>query len=250
MKKMIVILILLVSNSVFPQAYDEITSSNPTNLYDRYSLPGVYSSDYRMQYRLNNEYSEYEYPYFFYPFNFKKDRDESYLHAPLKNNYSDRYQCASTITAYQPEFNMLKRFFCPGKFNYKQLLHPKGVCDGNEVYCPGVFGNIAGGKGGGQEPNNDVVFWGERQGFTKPIFIDEFNFYIASNKDFRFLIAIPKDISIDKFKKFPDANILYLGAIYDEKVYENVPLYGILSPYYIIDYVVLYDKRYCKYNVQ
>lgn len=194
-----------------------------------------------------------------YPFNCLKDL--SYYEQQHRMQYPeldsqmdykpDKYIEGCKITVKDPEFSTLKRLINPLDFEYTKIETSIDETKPDKEYSF-LYSKITG---------DGSLIKPERQGFNNGIKLKDFTFYIVENKEeYRFLIAIPNNIKIKSFKTYKDVQILFLGTIYDDKRYHGnvVQLVSPLStytvndfptPFYVIDYVVVYDKRYCTYEV-
>lgn len=162
-----------------------------------------------------------------------------------------RYIEGCKVTVDDEKFDTLKRLLNPLDFEYTKIETARDESDEDKIYSF-LYTQISG-HGSQIKP--------ERQGFKNGITLKQFTFYIAENIDgYRFLIAIPINIKIKAFKTYKDVQILFLGTIYDDKRYhgnsvklispfDTYTVEDYPTPFYVIDYVVLYDKRYCKYEI-
>lgn len=231
-------------------------------LWDRYKIP----HDLSMKGNINlNEqgkhiqtplttrekyYDSLEYPRFEYPFMREKYKDVrvlgGYRYSPMNDYKNERYWGYSSITIYQPEFQMLKRYYSPRKFIYTLIPTPPSNPDSGASYSgsklfwyeysieQAITGSCQ------QEP---PITPGYPQGFYEGLSYTKFNAYIAKNKFDTFVIVIPKNVKVNKVKEFNQIGVLFIGTTtYKDpnKDYDGFT-------FDIIDVVVLYDRRLVEY---
>jgi len=201
-------------------------------------------------------YDPLEYPLFEYPFHRQKDKDPrlntlantTLYELAVKPNVK-KYPAPCSISIYQPEFNMLKRMYSPGKFNHKKIPFDSKY-GGDAASVPMGGENFWEAYSVETNAMAELSYYsritpGYPQGFMNGISHSEFDAYLVSNPLDTFILVVPKSIKTPIVFKEEWLGVLFIGTISYakeedyEKYYPNI--------YDVIDVVILYDRKFVDY---